>query len=168
MAAGRFRQDLYFRLNVFSIHLPPLRDRKEDIRLLADYFSEDEFRPEPRILELFDSYEWPGNVRELKNCIERLEAMRSEGTQITELPTALGEHAAANGLVRLSHLLVTNPELPPTVVPPKSPVISVRDSERQAISAALAATNWERAKAAAILKIGRTTLYRKMKEYEMA
>ena len=79
IAAGRFREDLYYRLNVFPIRVPPLRDRKSDIILLADHFAEKYSRknekPIKRIsspaLDLFMSYHWPGNVRELENCIER-------------------------------------------------------------------------------------------------
>ncbi len=78
--AGRFREDLYFRLNVISIHLPPLRERKEDIPLLARYFleryAEKHGKPvkelSPEVLEAFKRYPWPGNVRELENTIERL------------------------------------------------------------------------------------------------
>ena len=78
--AGRFREDLFFRLNVISIHLPPLRERKEDIPLLAEYFlkkyAEKHRKPvrslAPEVLEAFKSYSWPGNVRELENTIERL------------------------------------------------------------------------------------------------
>jgi len=79
IAAGRFREDLYYRLNVFPVRVPPLRERKSDIVLLADYFAEKYSRrngkPIKRIsspaLDLFTSYHWPGNVRELENCIER-------------------------------------------------------------------------------------------------
>ncbi len=78
--AGRFREDLFFRLNVISIHLPPLRERKEDIPLLAEYFlkryAEKHRKPvrslAPEVLEAFKTYSWPGNVRELENTIERL------------------------------------------------------------------------------------------------
>ena len=83
VAAGRFRQDLYYRLNVFAIHLPPLRERKEDIPLLLDHFLE--MRRPPacprypgrRSVALLLSYDWPGNVRELKHCLERMAAMQS-------------------------------------------------------------------------------------------
>jgi Nif-specific regulatory protein len=79
IAAGRFREDLYYRLNVFPIRVPPLRERKSDIVLLADHFTEKyaskNGKPIKRIsspaLDLFTSYHWPGNVRELENCIER-------------------------------------------------------------------------------------------------
>jgi DNA-binding NtrC family response regulator len=86
VAAGRFRQDLYFRLNVFAIRLPPLRQRKSDIPLLVQHFLEagkaaglPEFCPSPEVMEAFHAYDWPGNVRELKRCIDRMSALHSEG-----------------------------------------------------------------------------------------
>ncbi len=84
VAAGRFRQDLYYRLNVFPIHLPPLRERKEDIPLLISHFLETRRPPEApalhppaEIMELLISYDWPGNVRELEHCVSRMAAMQT-------------------------------------------------------------------------------------------
>jgi len=167
VAAGRFRQDLYYRLNVFTIHLPPLRQRKEDIPLLVDHFlSGCGFRPGREILDVFESYDWPGNVRELKHCVERMAAMQSEGAlQMADLPSALQYHQAASGLGSLSDAVGWDRDLPPFALSPPSPVISLPASEKRTIGAALAATGGERAKAARLLGIGRTTLYRKMKEY---
>jgi len=167
VAAGRFRQDLYYRLNVFTIHLPPLRHRKEDIPLLVEHFLNGSgFRPSREILDVLQSYDWPGNVRELKHCVDRLAAMQSEGAlQMADLPSALQYHRASNGIERLSDAVEWDRDLPSISLAPTSPVISVPESEKQAIGAALAATHGERAKAARILKIGRTTLYRKMKQY---
>jgi transcriptional regulator with GAF, ATPase, and Fis domain len=102
VAAGRFRQDLFYRLNVFTIHLPPLRHRKSDISLLIDHFRADGIQPSGEILETLLSYDWPGNVRELKNCIERMEAMRSEGAQLGDLPSALLYHRDGGSLHQLS------------------------------------------------------------------
>lgn len=167
VAAGRFRQDLYYRLNVFSIHLPSLRQRREDIPLLVDHFLEAyDFTPSREILDVLLSYDWPGNVRELKHCVERMAAMQSEGAlQMADLPSALQYHRAAAGLVSLADAVEYGVDLPQISLSPRSPVISLPDSERQTIGNALAATNGERAKAARLLGIGRTTLYRKMKEY---
>jgi DNA-binding NtrC family response regulator len=169
VAAGRFRQDLYYRLNVVTIRLPPLRERKQDIPLLIEHFLEGRFHPGPEIAATLMSYDWPGNVRELQHCLERLAALRSEGAlRLGDLPSALQQHQAATDLQRLSEVVQERVEdLPYTQVHPKSPVISIPESERQAISAALAATSGERTRAARILRIGRTTLYRKMKEYGM-
>src|ERR1022692_3791330 len=91
VAAGRFRQDLYYRLNVFTIHLPPLRHRKEDVPLLVEHFLDGYgFHPSREILDIMIAYDWPGNVRELKHCVERMAAMKSEGAlQMADLPSAL-------------------------------------------------------------------------------
>jgi len=167
VAAGRFRQDLYYRLNVFTIHLPPLRHRKEDIPLLVEHFlNGSEFQLSREILDVLQSYDWPGNVRELKHCVERMAAMQSEGAlQMADLPSALQYHQASAALDNLSEAVEWDRDLPQVSLSPPSPVISLPDSEKQTIGAALAATHGERAKAARILGIGRTTLYRKMKEY---
>jgi DNA-binding NtrC family response regulator len=175
VAAGRFRQDLYYRLNVFTIHLPPLRDRRGDARLLIDHFLDaaelsglPRFYPSREILESLLSYPWPGNVRELKHSIDRMALMHSEGVlQMADLPSALvNYHQRADaGLHLLSHAVSAPEDLPSHTLTPKSPVISIHDSEKQAISAALEATNGERSKAAKLLKTSRTTLYRKMREY---
>jgi DNA-binding NtrC family response regulator len=167
VAAGRFRQDLYYRLNVFPVHLPPLRHRKEDIPLLAEHFLGDcGFEIGREILDMFASYDWPGNVRELQHCVERLAAMQSEGAlQMADLPTALQYYQASSGLESLSEAVEWSGDLPQVVHRSPSPVISLPASEKQTIGNALAATSGERAKAARLLGIGRTTLYRKMKEY---
>jgi DNA-binding NtrC family response regulator len=163
--AGRFRQDLYYRLNVLVIHVPPLSDHKEDIPLLVDYFLEgqSELRPSQEAMRAILAYDWPGNVRELKNCMERMAAMCSEGFfQMADLPTALQYGQAAAALPPIED---ASGELPDFRLPPKSPVISIPESEKQAIKNALAATHGDRQLAASLLKIGRTTLYRKMKQY---
>jgi len=171
VAAGRFRLDLYYRLNVFPIHLPPLRDRKEDIPLLVEYFlpGEDSL-PIPELLTLFESYDWPGNVRELKHCVERMAALRSEGAlRLADMPSALQNHLQGNDLHTLAGAVEEPPGPAHHFSPAKSsPVVSIPDSERHAISAALAATRGERARTAKLLKISRTTLYRRMKEYKLA
>jgi DNA-binding NtrC family response regulator len=190
VAAGRFREDLLYRLNVFTIHLPPLRERRADVRLLIDHFLDagqpersvagvldlPRFYPSREILETLLEYDWPGNVRELKHCIDRMSALHSEGVlQMADMPSALVNHQRGPEWRPLSHAMAAGQTdadfgtfLPYVSLPPKSPVISIPESERQAISAALAATNGGRAKAAKILKTSRTTLYRKMKEYGIA
>jgi len=174
VAGGRFRQDLYYRLNVFTIHLPPLRNRKEDIPLLVEHFLDGPgFSPSQEILDTLHSYDWPGNVRELKHCIDRMTAMHSEGAvQLADMPSALQNHLASSRLgyshaAACSVMAASQPadSLGPFVLPPKSPVISLPDSNRRAIADALSAARGERAKAARMLGIGRTTLYRKMKQY---
>ena len=167
VAAGRFRQDLYYRLNVFTIHLPPLRHRKEDIPLLVDHFLDGcGYAPSREILDVMQSYDWPGNVRELRHCVERMAAMQSDGAlQMADLPSALQYHQASAGIESLADAVEWDRDLPQVSLSPRSPVISLPENEKQTIGAALAATHGERAKAARLLKIGRTTLYRKMKEY---
>ncbi len=169
VAAGRFRQDLYYRLNVFPIHLPPLRERKQDIPLLIEHFLEGRFQPGPDLAATLMSYNWPGNVRELQHCLERLAALRSEGAlRISDLPSALQQHQAAGSLGALSQIVEERvEELPAVRISPTSPVISIPESERQTISAALEAAGGGRMRAAKMLRISRTTLYRKMKEYGM-
>jgi DNA-binding NtrC family response regulator len=175
VAAARFRQDLYFRLNVFAIRMPPLRDRKEDVPLLVEHFLElaraaglPEFLPSPEIFETLMAYDWPGNVRELKHCVDRLSALNSEGAmQLADLPTPLQYHYASQGLGQLARAVdsAADVQLPEIRLAKKSPVISLPESERHTIEKALAATAGERGKAARLLGIGRTTLYRKMKQY---
>ena len=169
IATGGFRLDLYYRLNVLPIRIPPLRERKEDIPLLVKHFAGGEDLPLPDVLDRFESYDWPGNVRELKHCVDRILALRSEGALRTaDLPSAFQYHLHSAEISQLASSVdgTLNGDVHFTLA--KSPVIvSIRDSERRTISAALAATKGERAKAATLLKISRTTLYRKMKEYKL-
>jgi len=174
--AGHFRLDLFYRLNVFAIHLPPLRERREDIPLLIDHFLRcgealglEPFEPDSEILETLTSYDWPGNVRELKHCVERMAAFHSEGVlSMADLPSALLNHHRGSELRRLSHAVgEVSDSLPEVRLAPRSPVISIQESERRTIAAALEATQGERGRAAELLKMSRTTLYRRMKEYGM-
>jgi transcriptional regulator with GAF, ATPase, and Fis domain len=177
VAAGRFRLDLFYRLNVFAVRLPPLRQRKEDIPLLVDHFLNSGgpsglrgIEPSQELFDTFNDYDWPGNVRELKHCIDRLNALQSEGVlQMADLPTALQYHRSASSLEKLSGALaLANPSrdsLPDFAMTPKSPVISLPECERRTIAQALTSTGGRRGKAARLLGIGRTTLFRKMKQY---
>ena len=170
VAAKRFREDLYYRLNVFVIHLPPLCERKQDIPLLIEHFLEghSELRPGADVLKALLDYDWPGNVRELKNCIERMTAMHTEGGfQTGDLPSALQYGQAALAAPTAAEISRKGPQ-PEFVLAPKSPVISLPECERRAIGSALAATHGDRGRAAGLLQIGRTTLYRKMKQYGIA
>jgi DNA-binding NtrC family response regulator len=177
VAAGRFRLDLYYRLNVFSMRTPPLRDRKDDIRLLAEHFLEQCRSKTPaanlseEMLALFQDYDWPGNVRELKHTIDRLCAMNSEGVlQMADLPSALQYHRSTNSPTQFSpvaEVAANEGPRPELRISSPMPIFSLPEQERTAIGRALRATGGERAKAATLLKIGRTTLYRKMKRYGM-
>ncbi len=163
ISAGRFREDLYFRVNTVAIDLPPLRERSEDIPLLAQSFLQ-EFAHErgkelegftDEVLERFDAYSWPGNVRELRNVVERA-VLFSHGPLVdaSALPASLGATRQTAA--------VSQPA--PEVISIQS---AVERAERNAIRAALAATDWHRTEAADILGVSRKTLWEKMKLYEI-
>ena len=172
VAAGRFRQDLYYRLNVFTIHLPPLRQRKEDIPLLVEHFPRRpaaSHRPARRFWTCSHAYDWPGNVRELKHCVERMAAMQSEGAlQMADLPSALQYHPRVDRARRGSPAPIG---VGPPICLPIRPVAAVagnfpaRERKRDHRAARWRLPAASAAKAARLLGIGRTTLYRKMKEY---
>jgi DNA-binding NtrC family response regulator len=173
VAAGRFRLDLYYRLNVFPVRVPSLRERRQDIRPLIEHFLDaaradglPDFRPNAETIATMLAYDWPGNVRELKHCIERMAAMHSEGAMEDALPSALLYARSAASLHQLSSA-VDDAFLREELFPRALPAISIPESEKQAIERALAVTHGERGRTAAILGIGRTTLYRKMKQYRL-
>lgn len=145
---GNFREDLYYRLNVFAIHLPALRDRVEDIPLLTDYFLSRCQRPltiAPDALKLLQSYSWRGNIRELKNVLERASVLTDDDTISTEqLPYEI--QSQQSGLTNLSLASV----------------------EKNHIQKVLQYTKGNKTKTAEVLGIGLTTLYRKMEEYNIA
>jgi len=162
VAKGELRQDLYFRLNVFHIQLPPLRDHKEDIPLLVEHMLRDLNTKHgrhirgvnPDVLDLFASYSWPGNVRELRNVLERA-AIVSDRDLIgrASLPTDFGHApaAAASDLASLRFPLGT----------------TVEAAERELILQTLSSTN-NKTRAAELLGISLKTLHNKLKEYEAA
>jgi len=153
---GCFRQDLYFRLNVVQIKLPPLRDRKADIPLLVNAFLEkfsDPARPIHTISEdamrRIMAYDWPGNIRELENAIERAAALGSGPIlHVGDLPSNLQYTASAEKLSDVDEL------------------VPLDTLERRAIFRALRETSGDKLAAARLLGIGKTTLYRKLKQYE--
>jgi two-component system nitrogen regulation response regulator NtrX len=160
--AGRFREDLYFRLNVIPIFVPPLRDRQDDIPLLADHFmalmaAEYGRRPKrlaPEAAGRLQQYGWPGNVRELRNVIERLMIM---------VP---GETITAQDLAFLGHDEVR--ERPPAVVS-SMPLAEAREQfERDYILQALAAQQGNISRTADALGVERSNLYKKMKAFGIA
>lgn len=152
--AGTFRQDLFYRLNVVQIRVPPLRERKVDIPLLVTHFLQkfaDPLRPvrdtSDDALLLLLAYDWPGNVRELQNAVERAVALSSNNVLTAEdfgsLPIGLG--------------VVGNNELVP-----------LAEMERRAILHALRQSEGDRLAAARLLGIGKTTLYRKLRQYRQS
>ncbi|HZW92155.1 MAG TPA: sigma-54 dependent transcriptional regulator [Candidatus Eremiobacteraceae bacterium] len=155
---GTFRRDLYFRLNVLSLRIPPLRERREDIPLLLAHFMERCSRASGHEKVLTDeavkvllAYDWPGNVRELENCLERTFAFTSGPLiHVTDLPPAIGgTHVAA----------ATNGD------GHGRKIVPMAELERQTILSAIAELNGDKLQAARLLGIGKTTLYRKLKDY---
>ncbi|WP_455382808.1 sigma-54-dependent transcriptional regulator [Salinispira pacifica] len=157
IARGSFREDLYYRLNVVNIHIPPLRERKEDIPLLIAAFLK-EFSQEngkqiegvdPKARSALYNYSWPGNVRELRNCIESAVVM-SKGNIITidELPPTVGVDTDDNYIkIDLGS--------------------SLADAEREIIRNTLSLNKGNKSKTAEMLGIGRKTLHRKIAEYKL-
>jgi two-component system, NtrC family, response regulator AtoC len=172
IASKAFREDLYYRLKVFHIVIPPLREHFEDIRDLAEYFTGQfnvQFRKhirgmEPGAWELLEMYPWPGNVRELRNVIERAVILESgDRIQIENLPSE-----------------IINPDLDkrkPTPASPEDPVNDISEGladgaslygiEKQTIIQALEKAGYNQTKAALLLKITRDTLRYKMKKYHL-
>jgi len=169
---NHFRQDLFYRLNVVTVRLPPLRERTEDIPLLVLRFLERLkclHRLSNDCMETLMTFDWPGNVRELQNCIERMVAMNSGPLlQNGDLPSALQTHLKARQSGRLSVAAAAASGAVPIRVVPPSGIIPLMEVEKRAIFQALEYTKGDRAMAAFLLGIGRTTLYRKLKEYGLA
>ena len=162
--AGRFREDLYFRLVVYPMRVPPLRDRKEDIPRLVSHFlrkyRDDVGRKVDRVshdcIEALARYEWPGNVRELENVVHRA-MLACDGSELTagELPPDL----RSSGLGSARHGSGIEHNDPEEILP-------IRELERRAIRSALRATGGSVEKAARLLGMGRATLYRRLAAYE--
>lgn len=158
VAAGRFREDLFYRLKVVPVELPPLRERKEDVPLLVEHFLEKLSKKcvkriegvHPEVIRAFMDYSWPGNIRELENLMERLVVLAPE-----------------RGLIRADDLPIGMLTLPEEAVPGKEmPDFkeAVKAFERHYIKGALDKANWNRAETARALKIHRNTLLLKMRE----
>jgi transcriptional regulator with PAS, ATPase and Fis domain len=166
IAEKKLREDLYYRLNGFTITLPPLRERREEIGILLRHFisqvSESYGRPSmtvsPRLLEACERYNWPGNLRELGNFVKRFLILGDEEMAINELQAG-GPLAPSGG----GNTLAANPN-----GGLKGLVRNVKDeAEIEAISKALELTNWNRKKAAAMLKISYKALLYKIRQYDI-
>lgn len=160
---GRFREDLYYRLNVIPIHLPALRERKSDIPLLLNHFVNQFNKNKTRILTGFSAeslsclthYAWPGNIRELENLIERLSILKGQGSvEVSDLPAKYKSNVssyAESGIV----------EIPDSGLDFNS---AVDQFENALIMKALEKTGWNKNQAAILLRLNRTTLVEKMKK----
>jgi two-component system response regulator HydG len=161
VSQGSFRRDLYFRLNVLSLRIPTLRERRQDIPLLAGHFLDRLSRGAPQERTLSDealkamiAYDWPGNVRELENCLERACAFTT-GPMIH-----LGDLAPAISKLQINTVVEdTNAS---------GRILPMSELERVTILNAVAQLNGDKLMAARMLGIGKTTLYRKLKEYGAA
>ncbi|HTV06264.1 MAG TPA: sigma-54 dependent transcriptional regulator [Acidobacteriaceae bacterium] len=162
---GRFRKDLYYRLNVVALRIPSLRDRREDIPLLAAHFlsrmsrnTGTKYVLSDDALHTMSEYAWPGNVRELENSIERACALCSGPVlRLGDMPTQLQDFHL--------HTWRTVSASDDKISPRSSDVTPLADLERQAILDTLRQLNGDKLTAARLLGIGKTTLYRKLKEY---
>ncbi len=164
VAQGSFRRDLYFRLNVLTLRIPPLRERKQDIALLTGHFLERLARAtgvqrniSDEALKLLITYDWPGNIRELENCLERACALTSGPTvHVSDLPTTIQTWKA-----QTQPTLNANDDS-------GAHVMTLAEIEKNAILQTIDHLNGDKLEAAKLLGIGKTTLYRKLKEYGAA
>lgn len=175
VADGRFRQDLYYRINVVTIDLPPLRDRRGDVRTLAeafrDRFAEEHRRPvagfEPAAIERLEAYAFPGNVRELENAVERgVVLCPGHLVRLEDLPDAMRSEVsrqARRDVLPASGTDRSGERPSDRGTPPASLEDALREPERQAILSALVSCGGNRTRAAMALGIDRTTLYKKMR-----
>lgn len=157
ISTGKFREDLYYRLNVINIHIPPLRERNEDIPLLVTAFLEEFSRENEKNIEGIETkarlalynYSWPGNVRELRNCIESAVVMsKNVILSLEDLPPHIGQTSGGQSLNL-------------------SPGISLAEGEKEIIRSALNMNKGNKSKTAEVLGIGRKTLHRKIQEYSL-
>src|SRR5215472_11480064 len=172
VAEGKFREDLYYRLNVIPVCAPPLRDRREDIPLLVNHFLKKYtpvagraiLRVSPQSMEALASYEWPGNVRQLENTIERAVALETSEELHVEIPVERAKaRAAAAGVGGASTTVAPGSVLPEGVDMEKY----VADIERSLLQAALAQSNGVQTKAADLLKISYRSFRHLVKKYEL-
>jgi len=158
MKEGTFREDLYYRLNVFSLQIPPLRERREDIQVLAEHFIRSSGVTQKRAVPISDAamdalrgYAWPGNVRELENVIERALILCDAGAIEPEhLPLGVRKQPAPQAIEEDRHL------------------VTLDEVERRYVKRVLEECDGHRHKAASILGISERNLYRKLKEFEVA
>lgn len=170
VAAGRFREDLYHRLNVLRLTLPPLRERRDDIPLLIERFlsvSDGRYVIANEAMDAMLRYDWPGNIRELKNCVERMIAFSNGNIlQFGDMPTTLQTFVRGEKAMTTAVGGHTKPAIA-TPLAADEAVVPLFELEKRAILHALESTKGDRTVAAQLLGIGRTTLYRKLRDYQM-
>lgn len=171
--SGRFRRDLYFRLNVVNLRIPPLRDRRGDIPMLAMHFLEradaesgQKHQYSDDALRVMTEYEWPGNVRELENAIERACALSSGPVlHMGDLPTQLQEFRLQRATESPVAARVEAGAGARDAGGARVGVVSIAEMEKHAILGTIQQLKGDKLLAARLLGIGKTTLYRKLKEY---
>jgi DNA-binding NtrC family response regulator len=165
---GSFRSDLLYRINGFQIDLAPLRERPEDIEPLARHLltlvgGTQRSELDPAALDALRAYSWPGNVRQLKNCLERAVLLSNNGRiNVSDLPPEVARPSVATPIM----LSPAQPTMAAEGSASSSPA-SLREMERQQILAALEQTGWHRGKTAEILGISASTLYRRLRDYNL-
>lgn len=170
---GAFREDLYYRINVVNIELPPLRQRTADVALLAEHFLQKHAERtgkmltglDQEVIEAFVRYRWPGNVRELENAVERAVVLTRHRTiRMADLPATIRNQSPDGepGFVERRK----NPwGWPPPNWKPTALRVAMEEPEKRVILAALKANGWNRQQTARVLEIDRTTLYKKIKRH---
>ena len=169
VADGAFRADLLYRINSFQIHLAPLRERPEDVEPLMQHMlrhlTANHTEVTPDALDSLRSYSWPGNVRQLRNCLERAVLLSNDGRiTVGELPP---EVARTNGSLPFVSMQTVGDPTAMVAGDNASNTGSLRDIEKQQIIAALERTGWHRGKAAEALGISPSTLYRRLRDYNL-
>ncbi len=164
VANGHFREDLLYRINVITLNVPSLAERKEDIPLLVDYFLKTKVRPrglktiEPKALELLMKYDWPGNVRELENVIERASILcKDNHIRVEDISLPIGHRA----------IMHKEQHTPPSTGIQIGAAVPMRDIERAHIQGVLNSVGWNKNTAAQILGISLKTLYTKIQQYNL-
>lgn len=175
VAENRFREDLYYRLNVVPINVPPLRDRSSDVPILVEHFLKKCGNPVPEgfideeIMEIFKRYQWPGNVRELENLVERLTILADGKVKTEDLPDTITETSdptdedGERSPLPMTNL-VHNPQVSAQVADGIDFNTEVANFENNLILSALNSTGWNKNKAARLLNLNRTTLVEKIKK----
>jgi DNA-binding NtrC family response regulator len=174
---GTFRKDLYFRLNVVTVHVPALRERRSDIPMLVNWFCERyspgaDLQVSSAAMKALINYDWPGNVRELENCVERAVAL-GNGTSIDlgDLPPSIAvlNSSSSPPLSESAPALVSDLSVAAEMSSVESPVpTDLEDIERATIRRVFEQVKGDKAVAGRMLGISRATLYRKLKRYNIS